>query len=120
MVKLKTELLVPFENGSFNKLPSHFEVYDLDNSKEVWDAYRSVNSYQIERQESRQAAYNDEVFLEGHFDIRVFWIREEYGLGYGIGDDWKEKKLKLYIFGAPENWQTYRRAFAAQFRGDYS
>ena len=33
------------------------------------------------------------------FNIRIFWINKEKGLGYGIAEDWKAGKIQVYRFG---------------------
>ena len=71
-------------------------------------------------QESRQPQYNPNNFMEGFFNLRIFWVRKELGIGYGFADNWKEKRVDFYRFGSEENWTRFNRGFASQFTRDNS
>jgi hypothetical protein len=69
--------------------------------------------------EFRQVNYNDR-FIEGSFNIYIYWINKEKRLEFGIARNWKEKTVDWYRFGTAEDWLTFKRGFAAQFAHDNS
>lgn len=97
----------------YNTMPEDLKI--IENYKEYQDFF----SYCIESQESRNPRYSEE-FIDGHFKLIIFWIKKEKGLGFGIAQDWKNKKIIFYKFGSEEKWNTFNINFASQFKGDNS
>jgi hypothetical protein len=96
----------------YNEMPKNAM---LINNYEDWQDYFTF----CKTTESRQPFYNDN-FMEGSFNLMVYWITKEMGLGYGIAKDWKKKIIKFYKFGSEENWNKFKNDFASQFRNDNS
>lgn len=71
-------------------------------------------------EEFRSPAYDEFNKMGGFFNLRIYWAREDMGVGYGIADDWKSKSIKWYRFGSEENWDKFRRGMSALFSGDNS
>jgi hypothetical protein len=71
-------------------------------------------------EESRQPQYDENNFMAGSFDLRVFWIDKDLNLGFGVAADWKAKETNWYRFGSDENWIKFKCGFASQFAGDNS
>ena len=84
------------------------------------ESWNDFFTYCIERVESRQA-YKSSIY-EMHEDLRIFWIKEDRGLGICIGRTYEKHKqiIKYYRVGKQEDWDTFKRGFAATFARDYS
>lgn len=70
--------------------------------------------------ESRAVFYDEDKITSGLADVKIWWIKEEMGLGYALKRDWKAKEMQWYKLGTEENWEKFCRGFAAAFRGDNS
>ena len=71
-------------------------------------------------EESRAVFYDEKDLKAGLADVRIWWVREEAGLGFALKRDWKAEKMRWYRLGTEEDWQKFKRGFAAAFRGDNS
>jgi hypothetical protein len=100
--------------NKYNQLPEDTKIIS------EYNEYQDFFTYCIENAESRQPQYNSDNHMEGHFNLRIFWIKEEKGLGYGIAKDWKNEKIVFYRFGSEDNWNRFKNGFASQFAGDNS
>jgi hypothetical protein len=98
-------------------MPEH--AIDITN---IYEAQLDFFSYCFKesKDEFRQVDYDPNDYLKGAFSMRLFWIDEESGLGYGIANDWKLKQIKIFRFGSDEQWARFKCGFAAQFVGDNS
>ena len=101
---------------AFSKYNSYPE-YMQEMTTESWNDFFT---YCIERVESRQAYKSS--FHEMHETLRIFWIKEDRGLGVCIGRTYEKHKqiIKYYRVGKQEDWDTFKRGFAETFARDYS
>lgn len=101
---------------SFSKYNS-FPEYMQEMTRESWDDFFT---YCIERVESRQA-YKNSIY-EMYEDLRIFWIKEDRGLGICIGRKYEnhEPVIKHYRVGKQEDWDKFKQGFAATFARDNS
>ena len=105
----------------YNKMPEPaVRLTDEKLINQIYDAMIDFFTFCILEHESRQVFYEKDNIYSGTFNIRIFWINKEKGLGYGIAADWKAGKIQVYRFGTAENWQIFKNGFAAQMRGDNS
>lgn len=105
----------------YNKMPEPaVRLTDEKTDKSNLRCDDRLFTFCILEHESRQVFYEKDNIYSGTFNIRIFWINKEKGLGYGIAEDWKAGKIQVYRFGTAENWQIFKNGFAAQMRGDNS
>lgn len=69
--------------------------------------------------ESRQPQYTEN-FIDGQYNLRIFWISGTDNLGYAIMKDWKAEKIRWFRVGSNEDWKTFNMAAVAQFSHDNS
>lgn len=101
--------------NKYNQLPEHAQEITKFYSKQ-----HDFFNYCFERLETRSCYYDPDNIYRGMFSIKIFWIKEELGLGYGIASDWKKSKIRFYLFGTDEAWSKFKQGFASQFSGDNS
>jgi hypothetical protein len=101
----------------YNSMPEH-SIEITDNYEEQLHFF--TYCFKESKDNSRQPNYNPNNWLEGSYDMRLFWINEEKELGYGIAKDWKNNKIRWYKFGNAEAWNDFNGGFAAQFSRDNS
>ena len=102
--------------GKFNEMPQNaVEIKPETEYEEMQDFFIYHRT-----EESRAVFYDSEDIRAGLADVRIWWIKEEAGLGYALKRDWKEEKMRWYRLGTEEEWQKFKRGFAAAFRGDNS
>lgn len=88
----------------YNTLPPYAEVI------EKYDDFQGFFTYQFEELEYRQPEYENGAI----YDLKIFWINKDNGLGYGIAQDWKNKKIINYKFGSQQSWREFIDFFASQ------
>ena len=101
------------ELSKYNSYPEFME----EMTEESWNDFFT---YCIERVESRQA-YKSSIY-EMHEDLRIFWIKEDRGLGICIGRTYENHNqiIRYYKLGKQEDWNVFKRGFGAMFEKDNS
>ena len=81
----------------YNKMPEPaVRLTDEKLINQIYDAMIDFFTFCILEHESRQVFYEKDNIYSGTFNIRIFWINKEKGLGYGIAEDWKAGKIQVY------------------------
>lgn len=107
--------------ANYNEMPEPaIRITDKSMIGRLYDTMQDFFTYCWEETESRQPFYEKDNIYSGTFNLRIFWIRKEKGLGYGIAQDYKTKTIEIYRFGTAENWQILRNEFCAVMRHDNS
>lgn len=102
--------------ADFNKMPQNaVEIQPEKIYAELQDFFTFTH-----KEESRAAFYDENNIKAGLADVMIWWVREEAGLGFALKRDWKAEKMRWYRLGTEEDWQKFKRGFAADFRGDNS
>ena len=102
--------------AEFNKMPHNAEEIQAEKVyAELQDFFTFTH-----REESRTVFYDEDNIKAGLADVRIWWVREEAGLGFALKRDWKAEKMRWYRLGTAEDWQKFKRGFAAAFRDDNS
>jgi len=102
--------------SDYNKFPENAILIDPN----AYVLTRDFFNCHIESQESRQCFYESNNPMKGVFSLRIFWVKKSLGLGYGMADDWVNKKISFFRFGSDDNWSVFKREVASQFVGDNS
>ena len=96
---------------------SEYNSYPKDMQEMTKKAWDDFFTYCFEEYEFRQA-YRRDPMKEMHEKLRIAWINKERNIGFCIGQ--KEEEVKFYRIGSNEEWDKFKRGFAAQFAHDYS
>lgn len=99
----------------YNSMPNYAKEISYT-SKDFSDFF----TFQIEKEEYRQVIYSAKNFINIYFDLRIFWINKNRGLGYGFLNNREENIVTAYRFGSDEEWLKFKVEFALQFAGDNS
>lgn len=99
--------------SKYNSYPDHMQ----EMTEQSWNDFFT---FCIEGIESRQAFKNS--IYELHEDLRIFWIKEERGLGICIGRKYENNRqiIKHYRIGKQEDWDVFKQGFAAANARDNS
>lgn len=98
--------------SEYNKMPENAII--IENYEEIIEFF----TYCMD-EETRQPSYTDKT-ANGYFNLKIWWVKKELGLGFGIANHWKQKKIVWYRFGKEEAWNKFINGFGALFSGDNS
>lgn len=105
----------------YNEMPrAAVKLTDQQLDGQLYRGMQGFFEFRTEREENRQVLYEQNNHCAGIFKMRIFWVKEKMGLGYGIAYDWKRERIDIYRFGTVEDWQKFKQEFAARFRYDNS
>lgn len=95
--------------SEYNKMP--------DNAIDITGDYEQIKGMFIFHTEieNRNPYYNEKMKSAGNFSMKIMWVCKDRGLGYGIADDWKERKIKVFKFGSEEKWRNFVDMISKQF-----
>lgn len=102
--------------SDYNKMPQN--AVEIPQEK-VYEELQDFFIYH-KAEERRSVFYENENIYSGLADVYIWWIKKEVGIGFALKRDWKEEKMRWYKLGIEEEWEKFRRGFAANFHGDIS
>lgn len=105
----------------YNEMPeAAVKLTDKSRLSMLYGEMQDFFTYCTTEVESRQVFKEKGNIRSKMIKLKIFWINKDKGLGYGIAQDWYEKKIEIYRFGSNENWRLFRNGFAAAMSGDNS
>ncbi len=104
------------EVAKFNEMPQNAAEIQPEKAYAEMQDFFTYHS----TEESRAVFYDESDIQAGLASVKIWWIKEESGLGYALKSDWKAEKVRWYKLGTEEEWEKFHRGFAAAFRGDNS
>lgn len=96
---------------SYNELPK--DAKEL----KTYDEIRQFFAWHIRRQEFREPLLGQSI-LDESYDLRIFWVNKEQGLGFGIASNQNLKKIVWYKFGKDALWSQLNEEYKSKFKHD--
>jgi len=98
-------------SNEFNIMPELSRLIDDYKTQKIFF------SYQIEKTEVRQIINGNSV-LDDVFDMKIFWIKRDIGLGFGLVANDALEKTEWYQIGSELEWSAFKTTFSSTFLAD--
>jgi len=102
--------------SEFNRFPPNTKEISLDEFRNIFF------TWSLKPNDFRQISYDENSYLAGTFNARVFFLdyQNAPGLGVIIADDWKAGTIKYYRCGSDKDWEIFHNRVRTYFQGDNS